>query len=72
MAEPLPTPHPFNLLNIYPPLLTSLRRHWGQDPVAILAYAAGAMNRPRQRLPRDDIHRVTVEIDAEQQPVEEH
>ena len=44
----------------------------GKTPVAILAYAAGAMNRPRQRLPRDDIHRVTVEIDAEQQPVEEH
>ena len=27
-AQPLSRPHPFNLLNIYPPLLTWLRRHW--------------------------------------------
>jgi len=26
-AQPLPRPHPFTLLNIYPPLLTWLRRH---------------------------------------------
>ena len=27
-AQPLPRPHPFTLLNIYPALLTWLRRHW--------------------------------------------